>query len=43
MTILEVQELSVRYAGITAIENATLTVSPGELIGVIGPNGAGKT
>jgi branched-chain amino acid transport system ATP-binding protein len=43
MTILEIQELSVRYAGITAVENATLSIAPGELIGIIGPNGAGKT
>jgi len=40
---LEVQEVTKRFGGITAISSASLTVSPGRLHGLIGPNGAGKS
>ncbi len=35
--------LSKHYQGIHAIENVSLAVSPGDILGIIGPNGAGKT
>ena len=41
--ILEVEELHLSFAGITAIDGVSLTVHNGELFAVIGPNGAGKT
>lgn len=41
--LLSVEGLSVHFAGITAIENVSFFVRPGELFAVIGPNGAGKT
>ena len=31
------------YVGERAIDGATFSVLPGEILGVIGPNGAGKT
>ncbi len=40
---LEVKALTLRFGGITALNEIDLTVSTGELVAVIGPNGAGKT
>jgi len=41
--LLEVSGLTTRYGAISALRNASLTVSSGEVVGLIGPNGAGKT
>jgi branched-chain amino acid transport system ATP-binding protein len=40
---LSVHEVTVSFGGIVALEDVSLDVSPGEVLGVIGPNGAGKT
>ncbi|MGH2939688.1 MAG: ABC transporter permease subunit [Solirubrobacterales bacterium] len=40
---LEVRNLTVKYGGTTAVDDVSLTVRPGKVIGLIGPNGAGKT
>ena len=40
---LSVESLTLRFGGLTAINDFSLTLQPGELAGVIGPNGAGKT
>jgi ABC-type branched-subunit amino acid transport system ATPase component/predicted MFS family arabinose efflux permease len=40
---LEVRDLSVRFGGIHAVRDLTLSVGAREILGVIGPNGAGKT
>ena len=40
---LEVEDLTVKYGGTTAVDDVSLTVRPGQVIGLIGPNGAGKT
>jgi ABC-type branched-subunit amino acid transport system ATPase component/ABC-type branched-subunit amino acid transport system permease subunit len=40
---LEVTGLSVRFGGITAVDNASLLVNDDEIVGLIGSNGAGKS
>jgi len=42
-TVLSVEALSKYFAGIRAVENASLTVKAREIHALIGPNGAGKT
>jgi branched-chain amino acid transport system ATP-binding protein len=40
---LNVERLSIRFGGLTAVEEATFEVREGEVLSLIGPNGAGKT
>jgi branched-chain amino acid transport system ATP-binding protein len=41
--MLRVDDLTVAYGGVRALDGVTLTVPVGALMGLIGPNGAGKT
>jgi branched-chain amino acid transport system ATP-binding protein len=41
--VLQVENVTVRFGGVTAVRDVSLTVNEGELVGFIGPNGAGKT
>jgi branched-chain amino acid transport system ATP-binding protein len=41
--LLEVKNVTVRYDTATILDEASLTVGKGELVGLVGPNGAGKT
>jgi ABC-2 type transport system ATP-binding protein len=41
--MIKVENLTKRYAGVTAIENISFEVGKGEIVGFLGPNGAGKT
>lgn len=40
---LRIQNLTKRFGGITAVQNASLDLGPGMIHGLIGPNGAGKS
>lgn len=41
--LLELDKVTIRFGGLTAVCDVSLQVGEGELIGLIGPNGAGKT
>jgi branched-chain amino acid transport system ATP-binding protein len=43
MRLLEVENLTRRFGGLTAVNRFSLGVEAGEIVGLIGPNGAGKT
>ena len=43
MAMLEVNNLSIQFGGLHAVDNFQLKIEKGELYGLIGPNGAGKT
>ena len=41
--MIEVRNVSKRFGGIRAVDDASLTIADGSITGLIGPNGAGKT
>src|SRR5258708_16303645 len=42
-SFLEVREMRKEYGAIKAVDGVSLSVGPGEIVGVIGPNGSGQT
>jgi ABC-type branched-subunit amino acid transport system ATPase component/ABC-type branched-subunit amino acid transport system permease subunit len=41
--LLEIENVTVRFGGLTAVDQASLEVPHGRIVGLIGPNGAGKS
>ncbi len=42
-TILNVENITMQFGGVVAVDNLNLEVNQGEIVALIGPNGAGKT
>lgn len=43
MTLLNIENVTKRFGGLVAVNEVSLTLDEGEILGLIGPNGAGKT
>ncbi|HEX3031414.1 MAG TPA: ABC transporter ATP-binding protein [Bacillota bacterium] len=43
MSILKLENVTIRFGGLVAVSNVNLTVERGEILALIGPNGAGKS
>ena len=41
--LLQLDRVTIRFGGLTAVSEVSATIGDGELVGLIGPNGAGKT
>lgn len=41
--LLELDDVTLRFGGVTALDGVTFHIAEGEILGLIGPNGAGKT
>jgi len=43
MSLLAVEDLTIRFGGLTAVDSVSFEVQPGEVFAIVGPNGAGKS
>ncbi len=42
-TLVEIKELTMRFGGLTALDQLSMRIMEGEVLGLLGPNGSGKT
>ncbi|HBN97612.1 MAG TPA: ABC transporter ATP-binding protein, partial [Firmicutes bacterium] len=42
-TLLQMNNVTMRFGGVVAVNGVNINLSEGRLAGIIGPNGAGKT
>jgi branched-chain amino acid transport system ATP-binding protein len=43
VSFLEIDQVSLRFSGLLAVDQVSLRIEQGEMVGLIGPNGSGKT
>ena len=43
MSLLEIENVTLKFGGLTAVDNLSFTVEEGEVFAIVGPNGAGKS
>lgn len=43
MSIIDINDMSIQFGGLTAVSNFNVELNENEIVGLIGPNGAGKT
>jgi len=43
MSVLNIENITMRFGGLTAVKDYRMRLEPGEIVALIGPNGAGKT
>ena len=43
MSLLETENITMRFGGLTALDKINFHIEPHEIVSVIGPNGSGKT
>lgn len=41
--VVEVREVTLQFGGVRALDNLSIFINAGEILGIVGPNGAGKT
>ena len=41
--VLKVENVTMQFGGVVAVDNLSMEVNEGEIVALIGPNGAGKT
>lgn len=43
MSLLRLENVTKRFGGLVAVDDMSLAIEPGEVLGIVGPNGSGKT